>query len=463
MRKLLLMMVAGAFALGANAQQNNQTALPFVTKGQQAKTAEQGPKVVYKDNWEARMTSGASHKSTGAGGDRWYDHFTLVNTYFVANAFDNNSFVFPIWFDSTVLQRYSNGLLPVNYLSVCQVLDPITSQMFNDPSFANEIVVGPGNTYQVDSVMIRAAYVREKSQPANQVDTMILSVIPMDNITYFLTLANYSKISQYTTRDTLWAQAPVNVDSVNRAAFPATNAIGGRAFWKVPLTAADGDTPDNVNNTVTVRSFVFPVEDGNGNAAPLTINKGERFAITATFKSGGTWNANVDSVTGLHRFMPIAAAASQGGVMPYYYYDYTERSMTGLMFSSNFSQYSPSVFIEVFNDNNFSREFVHMAGHVKCADCEVLSVANTGSVITSVKAFPNPANNEVYVPFNLNAKANVNVTLTNTVGQVISTQAFNNANEGKATFNTSSLSNGIYFVTVEANGQRETTRVVVAH
>lgn len=462
MRKLLLLMVGGALALGANAQQNNQTAAPFVTKGQQANVAVNSPNIVYKDNWKARMASGDVKKSTGPGGERWYDHFTLVNTYFVANAFDNNSFVFPIWFDSTVRQRFSNGLLPVNYLSICQVIDPLTSQMFNDPSFTSEIVVGNGNEYEVDSVMIRAAYVREKSQPANQVDTMILSVIPMDNITYYLRSATYPNISQYTTNDTLWAQAPVNVDSVNRAAFPATNAIGGRAFWKVPLTAADGDTPDVNAGTVSVRSYVFPVEDGNGNYAPLTINKGERFAVTATFKSGGTWNQNVDSVTGLHRFMPIAAQATQGGAMPYYYYDFTERTMSGLMFSTDTSQYSPSVFIETFNTNNFSREFLHVAAHVSCGDCEVLSVANTG-VITSVKAFPNPANNEVFVPFNLKANSNVNVTLTNTVGQTIGSQSFDNVNSGRATFNTANLANGIYFVTVDANGQRETTRVVVAH
>lgn len=463
MRKLLLMMVGGALAISANAQQNNQTALPFVAKGQQARTAEQGPKIVYKDNWEARK-QGAAQKTTGPGGSKWYDHFSVVNEYFVAKAFDNNSFVFPIWFDSTVRQRFSNGLLPVNYLSVCQVIDPLTSQMFNDPGFANDIRVTAGNTYTVDSVMIRAAYVREKSQPANQVDTLILSVVPMDNITFFLTSANTTKIGQYTNNDTLWAQAPVNVDSVNRAAFPATNAIGGRAFWKVPLTAADGDTPDVNAGTVSVRTYVLPVEN-NGTVAPLTINKGERFAITATFKSGGTWNKNVDSVTGLHRFMPIAAAATQGGAMPYYYYDYSERSMSGLMFSTDTGGYTPSVLIEAFpnNQNSFSREFIHIAGYVTCADCETVGVANVSSIITSVKAFPNPANNEVFVPFNLNAKANVNVTMTNSVGQVVSAQSFDNVNQGKATFNTANLSNGIYFVTVEANGQREIGRVVVAH
>ena len=51
----------------------------------------------------------------------------------------------------------------------------------------------------------------------------------------------------------------------------------------------------------------------------------------------------------------------------------------------------------------------------------------------------------------------------NNVGQVVNAQTVNNVVKGQATFNVSNLSAGLYFYTVEANGQRETGRVAISH
>lgn len=461
MKKLLLSILGGAVALGAVAQQNSTDAIPFVLQAneQYRVPVEQDLKLVSAGPSDAvRFKSNSANKTTGAGGSRWYNHFSLVEQFF-ATTLTNNTFVFPIWFDSTARQRFNTGLGTVNYSAVCQTIDPFDASMFNDPSFANDIRVQTFDAYTVDSISIRGAYVREKSQPAGQVDTLVFSVVPIDNITYFVTKANYPNVSNYITGDTLYGYGPVNADSATRSALPGTNVVNNvRKYWKEPLTATDGDTPDVGAGTVTVRTYVFAVPGG------LSVGAGDRFAVTAAFKSGGTWTANVDSVTGLHRFMPIAGAVNPSTAMPYYASAPTSsRSMSGLMFSTN-GRFVPSVHIEVFNTTDFSREFINVGAHVTCATCETVGVNDVNtSIISASKAYPNPAQGQLFVPFALNATTNATVTLTSTVGQIVKTQSFTNVNEGRARFSTSDLANGVYFYTVEANGQRQTGRVVIAN
>ncbi|MCB0698772.1 MAG: T9SS type A sorting domain-containing protein [Chitinophagales bacterium] len=468
MKKLLLFVVGGALSLGAYAQQNiAPKGVPFVNGDKyQARVPVQDYKIVNADKAGDYMKNRAAGKNTGPGGSRWYDHFYTVSEFF-GKAFDNsaNTAVLPIWFDSTIRQRFSTGLGTINYLSISQNIDPIRSNMYNDATlYPGEIQVKNFNTYTVDSVAIRGAYVREKGRPSSVVDTLIFSVIPQDGITWFIAKsnANYgSKISNYTSDDTLWANAPVNVDSVNRAAFAPSSMT--RRFWKVPLTATDGDTPNTTNNTVSVRTYVFPVMDGSS-ASPLSIPANNMFALTCTFKSGDTWAANVDSVTSRHRFMPITGQVSPGNAMPYIRKSpNNDRSMSGLMFSGDTSRYVPSVNIEIYNDNNFSREFHNFSAFVKCSDCDIVGVNNIDNVISGIDAYPNPAVNELYVRFAVKEATDVKVTLMNNVGQVVNAQTVNNVVKGQATFNVSNLSAGLYFYTVEANGQRETGRVAISH
>jgi len=93
------------------------------------------------------------------------------------------------------------------------------------------------------------------------------------------------------------------------------------------------------------------------------------------------------------------------------------------------------------------------------------SVGNIPGVTVS-SAFPNPANNAVSMQVTVKESASVTVTLSNMVGQVMDTQNLGlvSANGSKnATFSTAGIANGVYFLTVEANGGRSTTRFVVAH
>jgi len=93
------------------------------------------------------------------------------------------------------------------------------------------------------------------------------------------------------------------------------------------------------------------------------------------------------------------------------------------------------------------------------------SVATINGV-TIGDAFPNPANSSLSIPVSVTSGASINVSLSNMLGQMLQTQSLGNITAGQsktAVFNTSALANGIYLYTVEANGQRVTNRVVVAH
>lgn len=469
MKKLLLLVVGGALSFSVSAQRISEAkGVPFIQNDN--KTQVHKPSNNYNLVFKADpiKNSRSVAKGTGAGGDRWYSHWNMMDAFnnqvLSTNAATGNTFVFPIWFDTSKTQRYGNPAYyqAVNYLSMCQNVDPIRSLMFNDPTFSSEIQIKSYNSYVVDSIAIRGAYVRMPSRPSSVVDTLIFSVIPQDNITFFLLKSNTtygSKIANYTTADTLWANAPVDVDSINRAAFAP---VGTRAFWKEPLTATDGDTPNTTNNTVTVSTMLFKIP-GSGVSVPA----GNMFAMTATFKSGDNSTTFYDSVVNYHRFMPLAGNISPGNVMPYIRKaqadgGFEDRSMSGLMFSSDSSRYTPVINIEVFNTPDFSREVLNFAGHVVCGDCDPVSVGLVGKEIYEIDAYPNPAADVVNIPFILTSNTDATVTLTNAVGQVVRTQSFNGIDRATATFNTNNLTNGIYLYTVEANGQRRSGRVMIA-
>jgi hypothetical protein len=79
-------------------------------------------------------------------------------------------------------------------------------------------------------------------------------------------------------------------------------------------------------------------------------------------------------------------------------------------------------------------------------------------------AYPNPATNMINVPFAVSSDANVTVSVTDVLGQTVMSQNFGKVSTNQsmtAKFNTSALGNGVYFYTVDADGQRLTKRVVV--
>ena len=93
-------------------------------------------------------------------------------------------------------------------------------------------------------------------------------------------------------------------------------------------------------------------------------------------------------------------------------------------------------------------------------------VNTISSLISTDNAYPNPANNTVAITFNLLQDANTTVTVQNTLGQVVRSNnlgSLTTKQTAKTTFATGDLANGVYFYTINANGQQKTGRFVIAH
>ncbi|MCC6185701.1 MAG: T9SS type A sorting domain-containing protein [Chitinophagaceae bacterium] len=203
---------------------------------------------------------------------------------------------------------------------------------------------------------------------------------------------------------------------------------------------------------------------------PLAVPAGNVVLVSYTFRTGGAWNKNSDTVTQRHNFRPGFAypGTTTMSEAPKYTWYSGDHSMSSLMFSTDTNFYAPQLVIGATNTaTSWFYQYLLNSITVSCTSCGLvkhLSINET-SLIAKVKAFPNPANTELSVPFTVNEKSTVTVSLTNMIGQVVATQSVN-ANAGQeatATFNTSNLAAGVYLYTVEANGQRVSNRVSVAH
>jgi len=84
---------------------------------------------------------------------------------------------------------------------------------------------------------------------------------------------------------------------------------------------------------------------------------------------------------------------------------------------------------------------------------------NLGTVDFNI--FPNPANDFVNIRFNENTE-NVNIELTNALGQVVYAEVIDNTYSGESTeLNTSNLMPGIYFVKIASEGKLSTQKLII--
>lgn len=455
MKKLLLLATVALASFSANAQYAGQFSLGGAKEAVNIVTPRNNPGPI-------------AGKSTASGG-RWYSHLAMVDLY---NGNTTQFWLWPIWFDSTVLQVFNTGPGAINYISGAQIIDPIYFTMFHDENIndPNGIDITSWTPYQVDSISFSGAYVLNANRPSTIVDTFILSVSPSSTST-----TNHYSYYYTTAADDAWAGAYVsgsdtlkgftihrnNVDIANRA-----SNVGGRVMWKVPIDPALRQ--QDSAGFVDIQNFTYPVMV-NGAPGMCDIPAGYGVAMTVTFKSGDqVAQPNVDTFSQYHNFLLYSGEAlGAAQTMPYYYYTMADRNSSNLMFSAFDSAYYPSVFIEGWNQISFRQEFHDMAAHVYCSDCPLLSVKDiNNSVLETTSLYPNPADNEVNINFTMSTDANATISITNSVGQQVATQSVKGVKAktvGTAKFSTANMASGIYFYTVEANGQRKTERFVVSH
>ncbi|MBK9419907.1 MAG: T9SS type A sorting domain-containing protein [Flavobacteriales bacterium] len=82
--------------------------------------------------------------------------------------------------------------------------------------------------------------------------------------------------------------------------------------------------------------------------------------------------------------------------------------------------------------------------------------------LSGVQVYPNPANSTITLAFNA-MKGQAAISITDVSGKVVAMQQFTEVNRRTIDFNSGTLQNGLYMVTVEQAGKRFTQRVLVQH
>ncbi len=444
MKKLFLLLAGGVSVIAANAQENQSVVFNHRENLPAYTPARMAPK--------PKPYAGALAKTTFTN-SAWF-------SFSDAGAGSSNSLaLYPIYNDSTLQVHPTTGS-PFNWYvqGLGTSFDP-TSPMFSLTYFINSSPIYPMPTflvdktikYTVDSISILGYYDRKPYN--NYVDTLniYVAVAPIggavgvapfsgtdanlgipDNILHFMTLSYDSSSNSI---------LPSKVPTIIK-------------IQKILDTTAYADSVGQ-----STHFFTFPISltvPANGKIACYQqYISGHKYAVNSNIDSVNTWQVLCYEHNGQGTFPSqfqtdynsglIMTAASR--------YDVDTQALTN---AGNQYIYSTYVYGAAagFDDPFFGF-------HVNCTTCNTNGVANV-STIASSSAYPNPASSEVYIPFTLSHSANVNVTVANTLGQVKNTQSFSNVTSGKAAFNTSSFAAGVYFYTVEANGERTTGRFVVA-
>ena len=100
---------------------------------------------------------------------------------------------------------------------------------------------------------------------------------------------------------------------------------------------------------------------------------------------------------------------------------------------------------------------------VDAGPCNFPIGVNERKAESSISVFPNPASTNAAVKLNLTQSGNVQITLTNMLGQQVVSmdKGFVQSGAHEFTFNVERLNNGVYFCTVTINGEQHTQKLIV--
>lgn len=455
MKKLFLLFAAGAIGVSANAQQMvNRSAAHL-----QAQKATATPSLDQTFNFT--NTPVPSQAKTTLGGSRWYNFVDLLILYGSDPA---NNYGRSFMSDKKLVAHFgaTAGYDTVFLTSFASVLDPSTSK-FNDIGLAtalgNPIAITNSNPYTLDSVRVYGEYRRKPNSTVT--DTLRFAIVygggANTNIpTYYFT-GMQGNFGYDTVRFAgIWHDTVRNI--AGKAAATAPNVV----IRDVYLNA------NNANDTAGTGSNFEGLNVYGVSVSGVTVPAGQLVGATVTFISGDnsiqTWDtaflASGDIKHNHWRawyftektsaFQTYTPGDWNVGLTKYNdYYDRTGGGWRGLYIPS-YAYTNP-----VWHENPL------IDYKLTCATCNpIINSIDDLNNVTDIKAYPNPANDNITVAFGMNNAKVATVTISNAVGQVLASEKTNN---GKAVFSTANFSSGIYFYTVEANGKKVTNRFVVAH
>lgn len=400
---------------------------------------------------------GTANKTT-ANVPTWFDMGSILYSSATSKFYYNM-----VYQDSNLTYVGSSGPVHIFNHGLGMSFDPTDSSFFSDASagqiqdydYVPGFRVRNSNSYSVDSIAFSSKYYRNQADPTI-VDSMIIYVAKVATAASTTNPPGLFDL-QFTASQERFVTAWF--DSSTSELSPLI-PVSARQRIAIPLDQAfHADTATNGFSNIT----------GNGIALPSVINcgPGEKILAYVMFKSATQH--------------PLHTPATSANHMRMYSYDFRGLDLApiqnktsthaGLVATSQIKYEEPG------SDFTFEGRSVlipsiayatdglmtDMAFRVTCAQCDPTGIKETASVINNTNVYPNPANGQVTITFNVKEATDVNVSITNTVGQVMKSQNAGKVAAGKAVFTTSDLASGVYFYTVEANGQRTTGRFVVAH
>lgn len=459
MKKLLLFLAVGALANTAMGQKANQSIVmqPVTANTNQPEAMSRNAQDYIKD--KAEMSASRAAAKTTLDGKRLHSYLDFL---VAAGNSVNASFPYS-WWGADMLSIYSGpGGVGVqtdtmNFISYGTVLDP-TNGAFNDPALPNStgtIHIKNYNSYTVDSAYVYGVYGRNSTK-TGIVDTMIISMVyGGPNIRYYRyggSMANYGV-------DTVTGPA-IRYDKVIRTA--DSFGTGNPLVVTKKILLDVNSKNDSTSSGLTIVRADFGV----------SIPADQIVAVTATFKSGEAYTPYSDTV---FRGSVNSAEPFKYGLWRPAIYEQNE---------GKYPTYTPgnvnSGVFKIYGDsaNGYDNNYVPMVAYINaetryefpdidillsCVGCSQVSVANVPNSIRNLGAYPNPANNELHIPFALENSSDVEVTLSSITGQVLKTQNMGNVSGGTAIFSTSDIANGMYIYTIKAADIARSGRITVAH
>lgn len=470
MKKLFLLFTAGIVSLSVGAQDNKSVSLVRVDRSDLKPMPL--PESFLKAS-EARFNGSSTANKTTAGGSRIYNYVNYMLALDPSIA-GNGSNPY-LWFTPDIFGIYSDAagnpeLDTIDFASYGVVLHP-QSEKFNDLYYFDDNYPYPSNPiaiktepYTLDSIRVFGYYGRNPERPT-VIDTLRVAYIygdgsPASNMpmAYF---ANANIATNFGHDTVKFYQIPY--DTIGNT---GTNVAGGPS-----VVIKDIYLDSGMQSTSTGLLYITV-------PANVSIPSGNVIGVTVSFKSGDTYTPYSDtafagSITpdrpfkyGL--FRPSIYEQTAGGFPTYTPENYNSGGFKFLPISKTPTWEDSYIPSWAWLNADYPLEFPDIDFFVTCATCKNVqdyeSVKDAAGTIGATVAYPIPANDQITVRVMMEQAAKVQVSLMNTVGQVIAAKDLGNVVKGMTTtrFNTSDLANGIYLYTVEANGQRQTGRFVIS-
>lgn len=485
-----------------------QQLLPFVPSAEYQNKAVK--RVPYPKSPMLQQSSNAGAKTTVLG-ERWYNYVEasqIVNsTSGLSSPFIN--YMFP---DSTIQAQFGSTVGDPFVHGYALMLDPGADVFASNmvPGY-NDLTILRGGTstsgkysYILDSLDIPYFYQRPAAMSTSIKDTVVIQIIPRSRYTgasgipattamsgqgggslssgetYF-----FSGASWFTNfnEDTVYFTSVGFNQNVWR--IPATTTQ--YRMYKIPLSSADttdGALGKSLKIAMASQGYTTPYAIPGAKIGADSSSK--NVIIFLYYKPGQSWSpsdmldVNISNAT-RSVFSPFYIEENGDNTYPLYDGNTfaSQRSHSGFVKGYNISYMLPSIvrykvgagwgsyglmIPHVAYTQPYSFEFPLWYAKLRAASTPTSvsdNVANNNAILGQV--YPNPARTEINIPYSVATSKQVEITITNMMGQTVKTVANQNVSAGNyvTTVDVSTLPAGMYFCTLKADNAVQTTKFVV--